>query len=108
MRKDFLYNSSLAHKFWLSWMKSYLPSLQSRNKRRVLHTNIEPGQLVLIGDSEDLSSRGAYRLGRIHCVHSEVRKGQEVVRRPTVAVLCNSKPGEIELVLRDLSKIAPV
>ena len=27
LRKDFLYNSSLAHKFWLAWMKSYLPSL---------------------------------------------------------------------------------
>ena len=50
LRKDFLCNSSLAHKFWLSWMKSYLPSLQSRNKWRVLHTNIDPGQLVLIGD----------------------------------------------------------
>ena len=108
LRKDFLYNSSLAHKFWLSWMKAYLPSLQSRNKWRVLHTNIEPGQLVLVGDSEDLSGRGAYRLGRIHCVHPQIRKGQEVVRRTIVAVLSNSKPGEIELVLRDLSKIAPV
>ena len=89
-------------------MKSYLPSLQSRNKWRVLHTNIEPGQLVLIGDLEDLSGRGAYRLGRIHCVHPQMRKGQEVVRLATVAVLSNSKPGEVELVLRDLSKIAPV
>ena len=27
-RNDYLYNSTLAHRFWLLWMKSYLPSLQ--------------------------------------------------------------------------------
>ena len=32
IRKDFLYNSSLAHRFWHSWMRSYIPSLQGRNK----------------------------------------------------------------------------
>ena len=27
------------------------------------------GQLVLIGDTEDLPHRGGYCLGRIHCLH---------------------------------------
>jgi len=111
LRKDFLYNSTLAHRFWLGWMKSYLPSLQGRNKWRELQKNLVPGQLVLVGDSEDISCKGAYRLGRIHCLHPQLRKGKEVVRRATVAVLGRESAAghrEIEYVLRDLSKIAPV
>ena len=26
LRQDYLFNSSLAHKFWLLWMQSYLPT----------------------------------------------------------------------------------
>ena len=36
IRNNYLYSSTLAHRFWLLWMKSYLPSLQGRNKRRTL------------------------------------------------------------------------
>ena len=93
-------------------MKSHLPpSLQGRNKWRTLQTNLEPGQLVLVGDAENLASKGAYRLGRIHSLHPQLRKGKEIVRRATVAVLKNSSTAgncEIEYVLRDLAKIAPV
>ena len=32
LRKDFLYNSNLAHRFWLGWMKSYLPELTGTSK----------------------------------------------------------------------------
>ena len=60
-------------------MKSYLPTLQGRNKWRTLQTNLVPGQLVLLGDAEDISGRGAYRLGRIHCLHPHIRQGKEVV-----------------------------
>ena len=111
LRNDYLYNSTLAHRFWLLWMKSYLPSLQGRSKWRTLQTNLEPGQLVLVGDAEDLASNGAYRLGRIHSLHPHLRKGKEIVRRATVAVLKNSSTAgncEIEYLLRDLAKIAPV
>ena len=111
LRNDYLYNSTLAHRFWLLWMKSYLPSLQGRNKWRTLQTNLVPGQLVLVGDAEDLASKGAYRLGRIHSLHPQLRKEKEIVRRATVAVLKNSSTAgncEIEYVLRDLAKIAPV
>ena len=113
LRKDYFYSANLAHRFWLGWMKVYLPSLQGRNKWRTLQENLTPGQLVHIGDAEDLSYRGAYRLGRIHCLHPQIRRGKEIVRRATVAVLVrnsrenNSSP-KIEYMLRDLSKIAPV
>ena len=73
--------------------------------------NFEVGQLVLVGDAAGLTKRGAYRLGRIHSIHPETRKGREIVRRTTVAVLArNPDMGscEIKYILRDLSKIAPV
>ena len=89
-------------------MKSYLPTLQGRNKWRKLQPNLVSGQLVLLGDAEDISGREAYRLGRIHCLRPHTRQGKGVVCRATVAVFSNSKSGEIEHVLRDLSKIAPV
>ena len=67
-------------------------------------------QLVLEGDAEDLSKRGAYGLGRIHCIHPETRKGREIVKRATVAVLTKNSdmgPCEIQYILRDLSKYRP-
>ena len=30
LRRDYSYNATLAHKFWLSWAKGYLTNLQSR------------------------------------------------------------------------------
>ena len=62
---------------------------------------------MLVGDANDIAKRGHYRLGRIHKVHPQIRKGREIVRRATVAVLKHSGSGELEYVLRDLSKIAP-
>ena len=109
LRKDFLYSANLSHRFWLGWMQGYLPTLQGRNKWRVTRENLKPGQLVLVGDAEDLSYRGAYRLGRIERLHPQIRNGKELVRRATVAVLGKgSSESDVEYVLRDLSKIAPV
>ena len=42
--------------------------------------------LVLEGDAEDLSKRGAYRSGRIHRLHPQLRADKEIVCRATVAV----------------------
>ena len=73
--------------------------------------NHEVGQLVLVGDADDLTKRGAYRLGRILCIHPETRKGREIVRRATAAVLAkNPDTGsyEIKYILTELSKITPV
>ena len=112
LRKDYIYNATLAHRFWLSWIKSYIPTLQARNKWRTLGSNLVPGQLVLVGDAEDLSRKGAYRLVRIHCLHPQIRIGKEIVRRATVAVIAKNSPegdsNKVEYILRDLSKIAPV
>ena len=108
LRRDYQFNVHLAHKFWISWMKGYLPTLQGRAKWRIARQNISPGQLVLVGDANDIAKRGHYRLGRIHEVHPQIRKGREIVRRATVAVLKHSGSGELEYVLRDLSKIAPL
>ena len=68
--------------------------------------DLVPGQLVLVRDSDDISRRGTYHLGRIHEVHPQLRKGLNIVRRATVAVL--NKAGGIDYVLRDTSKIAPL
>ena len=106
LRRDYLYNANLAHKFWLNWLKGYLPTLQARIKWRVTKNNLVPGQLFLVGDSDDFVNRGSYRLGRIHEVHPLLRNGVNIVRRATVAVL--NKLGGIDYVLRDISKIAPV
>ena len=98
----------MAHKFWLLWIKGYLPTLQGRSKWRVQRDNLEPGLLVLVGDAEDLAKRGVYRLGRIHAVHPQIRQGKKIVRRATIAVFKNTGSGEIEYVLRDVAKIAPI
>ena len=56
--------------------------------------NLEVGQMVLVGDAEDLTKPGAYRLGRIHCIHPETRKGREIVRRATAAVFARNPDTE--------------
>ena len=87
-------------------MQGYLPTLQGRNKWRVTQNNICTGQLVLVGDAEDISRRGAYRLGR---VHPQWGKGKELVLGAAVAVLknCGDGTNKIEYILCDLSKIFP-
>ena len=106
--RDFRYNMTLANKFWLSWFKGYLPTLQGRGKWRTVKENIGPGQLVLVEDAPDIGNRDTYRIGRIHKVHPILRNGKEIVRRATVAVIKYSGSGEIEYILRDLPKIAPL
>ena len=41
-RKDFMYNATLAHRFWNSWMKSYISTLQVPNKWKTLGYNLVP------------------------------------------------------------------
>ena len=93
-------------------MKAYIPSSQGRNKWRTLKNNLVPGQLVLVGGPEDLTHKGAYRLDRIHSIHPQIRKGKEIVRRATVAVVAKNSATtdscQIENILWDLSETAPV
>ena len=108
LRRDYVYNVTLAQKLWQSWIEGYLPTLQGRNKWREIRQNLTPGQLVLVADAEDICKRGTYCLGRFHSVHPQIRNGKEIVRQATVAVLKNCGFGKVEYVLRDLSKLAPV
>ena len=66
------------------------------------------GRGLVVGDAHDFLKRGAYSLGRIHRIHPQKRKEREIVRRATVAVLKNSSSSEIEYILRDISKFAPL
>ena len=111
LRNAYTYNATLAHKFWLSWVKGYLTNLRGRKKWRTCEENLYPGQLILVGESVNIAQRGTYRLGRIHALHPQIRNGKELVRRATVAVLAGASaggPAKIEYILRDISKIAPV
>ena len=65
----------------------YLPFLQGRNKWKVLQKNLTVGQMVLVGGLENETYMGAYRLGRVPSLHPHVRRGKEIIRRATVAVL---------------------
>ena len=51
LRRDYVYNATLAHKFWLCWIKGYLSTLQGRSKWRVTRENLSVGQLVVVGDA---------------------------------------------------------
>ena len=82
LRRDYMYNSTLAHQFWLIWIKGYLTSLQDRKKWRAVKENLYPGQLVLVGDAEDIAKRGLYRLGRIHCLHPRLGRVKKLCDLP--------------------------
>ena len=106
LRRNYLYNVTLANKFWKSWFKGYLPTLQGRCKWRVACQNLVEGQLVLVGNAENTNKRRTYRLGRIHCVHTQLCRGKEIACRATIVVLKNFGSKEIDYVLRNVSKIA--
>ena len=107
LRRDYQYNVALAHKFWLAWLMGNLSTLQGRQKWRVTRQNLVPGQLVLVGDADDIAKREAYRPGRIRVVHPQIKNRKEYVCPATVTVLKNDN-GEIEHILRDILKIAPL
>ena len=58
------------------------------------HLCLEPGQLVLVGDAEDLAKRGVYRVGKIHAVHPQICR-EKIVRRVTIAALKNTGSNKI-------------
>ena len=78
-------------------MKAYLPSLQGRKKWRTLRNNLLPGQLVFVGGAYDIAGRGSYRLGRIHHLHPQTRRGKEIVRRVTIAVMGKMSLGKLNM-----------
>ena len=72
-------------------MKSYSPTLQSRNKWKAVQKKLAVGNLVFVGDAAGLSQGGgAYRLSRIRWPHPQTRKGKQLARRATVTVMGKS------------------
>ena len=59
-------------------MKSSIPTLQWRNEWRTVRLNLVSGQLVLVGDAEDLAHKGVYRLGRVHYLHPQLTQGKKL------------------------------
>ena len=111
LRRDYRFNLALADRFWHDWIGFYLPTLQGRNKWREAATNLQIGQLVLVGDSEDITKRGKYRLGRVAEVFPQLHHGKPIVRRAKIAVTVYDSATDqytINHILRDISKIAPV
>ena len=111
LRRDYRFNVALADHFWKDWVAFYLPALQGRNKWREVAENLKIGQLVMVGDAEDIGRRGHYRLGRVVEVLPQIYRGRPIVRRAKVAVTVHD-PGtnsyKLDHIYRDISKIAPV
>ena len=86
LRRDYRFNVALADRFWKDWVAFYLPTLQGRNKWRENSKNLQIGDLVLVGDSADISERGKYRVGRVAEVFPQMYYGNPIARRVKIAV----------------------
>ena len=102
---------ALADCFWKDWVACYLPTLQGRNKWRETSQNLQIGDLVLVGDSADISERGKYRIGRVAELFLQMHNGNPIVRRAKIAVTeydFKTDSYKVEHKYRDISRIAPV
>ena len=110
LRKDYRFNVALSQIFWDKWIAFYLPWLQGRKKWQKLTKNLKPGQLVVLGSSEDIAKRGRYRIGRVHEVIPQFRNGEPIVRRARIAIAKYDEGGKLKIdyVLRDISCLALV
>ena len=82
-----------------------------KNKWRKAAENLKIGQLVMVGDAENIGRRGHYRLGRVVEILPQIYRGRPIVRMAKVAVTVHD-PGtnsyKLDHIYRDISKIAPV
>ena len=102
---------ALADRFWKDRVACYLPTLQEKNKWRETSKNLQIGDLVLVGDSADISEKGKYRVGRVAEVFPQMHNGNPIVRRAKVAVAeydSITDSYKVEHIYRDISRIAPV
>ena len=110
-RKDYLFYATLPHLVLVGVDEILSAYFTGQNKWRELKKNLVPCQLVLVMDSADLLSKRAYRLEQVHHLHPELCGDKEIVHQATVPALQrNAAAGncEIEYVLRNISKLAPV
>ena len=110
LRQDYRFNMVLADRFWKDCVAFYLPTLQGRNKWRETSKNLQIGDLVLVGDSADISERGKYRIRRVAEVFPQMHNGNLIVRRAEIVVTeYDSKTDsyKVEHIYREISRIAP-
>ena len=86
LRRDYRFNVALANCFWKDWEAFYLPTLQGRNKWRETSQKLQSGDLILVGDSADISERGKYQVGRVAEVFPQMHNGNSFVWRAKIAV----------------------
>ena len=111
LRRDCRFNVALADRFWKDWLVFYLPTLQGKNKKRETSKNLQIGDLVLVGDSVDISERGKYRVGRVAEVFPQMHNGNPIARKAKIDVTEHDSKTDsykVEHIYRDISRIAPV
>ena len=101
-RKIWRHTQHLVNRFWRSWMRLYLPSLQARCKWRMKRGNISKGDLVLLLDQTTprhlwpLALIEDVTVGRDGLVRSVVlRTRTTTLRRPiTQVIMLEAKANE--------------
>ena len=86
LRRDYRFNLALVDRFWHDWLDFFLPTLQGKNKWRETARNFKIGQLLLVGDKEDLLTKGKHRVGRVAKTFPQTNHGKPIVRRAKIAV----------------------
>ena len=88
-----------------------LAYLKARNKWREAAKKLQVGELVLVGDAENISDRGKYRVDKTLEIFPQMHRGKPIVRRVKVVVtVYNLKSGtyKVDHIFRDISRNAPV
>ena len=76
---------ALVHKFWVRWMREYVPNLTERRKWTTSRPNLQANDLVLIVD--ETQPRGTWPIGRV----VEAIAGQDGVVRKAKVKIKNSE-----------------
>lgn len=85
LRKRWRRVQHLANEFWQRWRKSFLQSLQSRQKWTTRHRNLQVDDVVIMKD--DSSPRNMWKLARVDQTHPD---DDGLVRKVRIAVADHS------------------
>jgi len=90
----------LAEEFWRQWKKTYLMSLQSRQKWHKEKRNFKVGDLVLLKDEEQ--TRGSWKMGRIQ---ETISSADGHVRRVKLVLANSSLSSKLSVLERPIHKL---
>lgn len=88
---------ALANEFWGRWRKEYLSTLHQRRKWQKTHPNLEPGEIVLLKQTE--APRNEWPMARVTCAF---RSRDDNVRKIEVQT---SSQGTLKTYLRPISNV---